>query len=67
MAKMSNELMVEAIDYGLNFEKATEYYYLSCSHLFCNECIFEKLKNCNFVLSKKNLEYLKENYPEYLI
>ena len=65
---MTNELLIEALDYGLIMEKINkENFYLSCFHMVCDECKFDALPSCDFVITKENLKFIKENYPEVLL
>ena len=65
---MTNELLIEALDYGLIMEEIrSKNFYLSCSHMVCIECKFDNLVICDFLLTKENLKFIKENYPEVLL
>ena len=64
---MTNEIMIEALEHGLIMEKTINGSYLSCSRMSCFDCKFDDLTICDFLLSRENFEFLKENYPEYVL
>ena len=64
---MTNEIMIEALEFGLIMEKTKKEFYLSCSRMSCFDCKFDDLTICDFLLSRENFEFLEENYPEHLL
>ena len=74
---MNNELLIEALEYGWKIQKLGQYQFLSCDGFDCEGCRFTTSNSghsdhCRLLangdsVSEENLEFLQENYPEYLL